>query len=119
MTHTLAALPRDARIELLYPGEMGMAVANLLRHDCRVVTTLAGRGANTYGVENRLLHLGLCPTVVQGIRQLTEAVAKCSLPGGQGKPWTVPEVVEELHAQGVLKPRAESSSPGPVAPLLS
>ena len=98
-----------------YPGIMEVVERTLPNYPAHA----ARRAQEMAEVENTLLHLGLCPTVVQGVRQLTEAVAKCSLPGGQGKPWTVSEVVEELHAQGVLKPRAESSGLGPVAPIRS
>ena len=98
-----------------YPGIMEVVERTLPTYPAHA----ARRAQEMVEVEITLSHLGLCPTVIQGIRELTEAVAKCSLPAGRDKPWTVPEVVEELHAQGVLKPRAGSSSPGPVAPLPS
>jgi 3-hydroxyisobutyrate dehydrogenase-like beta-hydroxyacid dehydrogenase len=43
-----AGLSQQKRIGLLYSGEMGGAVAQLLRRDgCRLLTTLEGRGTKT------------------------------------------------------------------------
>jgi 3-hydroxyisobutyrate dehydrogenase-like beta-hydroxyacid dehydrogenase len=77
----------------------------------------AGRRAQEMAeVEDTLSHLGLCPTVVRGVRLATEAVAQCPLPGDQGQAWTVPEVVEALHARGVLKAHPESPGAGTTKP---
>ena len=98
-----------------YPGIMEVVDRTLPTYPAHA----ARRAQEMVEVENTLVHLGLCPTVIQSIRQLSETVAGCSLPGGPGKPWTVPEVIEELHTQGVLKRSGEVSSPGNVPPLPS
>lgn len=77
----------------------------------------AGRRAQEMlEVENTLAQLGLHPTLVRGTREVTEAVANCSLPAGPGKAWTVSEVVEELHARGALRARGASSPTGNEGP---
>src|SRR5438105_2706657 len=76
MTHTPATPPRDARVGLLYPGEMGTAVADLLRHDHRVVTTRAGEVAALFEGKMTVRVLGDAPGQASALRMLLSGLTK-------------------------------------------
>jgi hypothetical protein len=90
-----------------YPGIMDLVERSLPtfpRHAAR-------RGTEMQEVEATLTDVGLCPTVLPGIRQFIQEMAGCWPQDTQDKAWSVPEVLQELHAHQVL------SSPQDTAPL--
>ena len=63
----------------------------------------ARRGQEMAEVEKTLTHLGLCPAVVPGVRRLIAAMGECGIDGGQDNSWSAREVVDALHARGLLR----------------
>jgi 3-hydroxyisobutyrate dehydrogenase-like beta-hydroxyacid dehydrogenase len=82
-----------------YPGIMELverSMPTFPRHAAR-------RGQEMAEVEKTLSHLGVCPTVVPGIRQLITAMGECPWPSGPNRDWSVPEVIDTLFAQRFLR----------------
>jgi 3-hydroxyisobutyrate dehydrogenase-like beta-hydroxyacid dehydrogenase len=87
-----------------YPGVMEMVnriLPTYPRHAAR-------RGQEMAEVEDTLSHFGLCLTVVPGIRQLIAAMGESGLASAPDRKWSVPEVIEELHARRLLRQPPES-----------
>jgi hypothetical protein len=64
----------------------------------------ARRGQEMAEVEKTLAGLGLCSTVVPGVRELTAALAE-RWPAEDGeRAWGVTEVIEELDGRRLLRP---------------
>jgi 3-hydroxyisobutyrate dehydrogenase-like beta-hydroxyacid dehydrogenase len=91
-----------------YPGVMEIVERTLPTYPVHATR----RVQEMVEVETTVSHLGLCPTIAQAIRLVTEAVANGALPAQPGKAWTVAEMIEELHARGVLTASSGSSGPG-------
>jgi 3-hydroxyisobutyrate dehydrogenase-like beta-hydroxyacid dehydrogenase len=87
-----------AAYQASYPGVMELVDRSLPtfpRHAAR-------RGTEMQEVEATLADLGLCPTVVPGVRQLIAEMARCWPADGPDKAWSVAEVIETLHARELL-----------------
>jgi 3-hydroxyisobutyrate dehydrogenase-like beta-hydroxyacid dehydrogenase len=81
-----------------YPGVMEIVKRILPTYPLHA----ARRGHEMAEVEDMLSHLGLCPTVVPGIRQLIADMGECGLADGPKRDWSVTAVIEELHTRRLL-----------------
>jgi 3-hydroxyisobutyrate dehydrogenase-like beta-hydroxyacid dehydrogenase len=82
-----------------YPGIMEVVERSLPTYPLHA----ARRGTEMAEVEKTLTQLGLGPTVVPGVRELTVAIGQCWTGADPSQRWTTSEIVEELHARRLLR----------------
>jgi 3-hydroxyisobutyrate dehydrogenase-like beta-hydroxyacid dehydrogenase len=54
-------------------------------------------------VEETMLISGLTPRVTRAVREVTSALAQVGWPDHDAQPWTIAEMIEEIHKQGKLQ----------------
>jgi 3-hydroxyisobutyrate dehydrogenase-like beta-hydroxyacid dehydrogenase len=64
----------------------------------------ARRSEELQEVEETMLISGLTPRIVRAVREVTSALASADWPDHGARQWTLAEMIEEIHREGILMP---------------
>ncbi len=74
----------------------------------------ARRSQELQAIEETMLMSGSTPRIVRAAREVTSALAHIDWPADHGpQQWTVPEVIREIHKEGILQASESNSNQAP------